>query len=48
MVLLYRATLDMYSKRVKGQMRSGYADVYPVMVALLKRGLEEGEGEGGG
>lgn len=48
---MYRATLDTYSKRVRGQMRSQYAAVYPVMVSLLKRGLEtgeEGEGEGAG
>ena len=45
-----RATLDAYSKRKRGQARSQYAEVYPVMVSLLKRGLEvgrEGEGERG-
>ncbi|CAI8014355.1 Conserved oligomeric Golgi complex subunit 5 [Geodia barretti] len=45
-----QATLDAYSKRKRGQARSQYAEVYPVMVSLLKRGLEvgrEGEGERG-
>jgi hypothetical protein len=39
-----QATLDAYSKRVRGQMKSQYASVYPAMVSLLKRGLEGGEG----
>ena len=47
LILCYcRATLDSYSKRVRGQTKSEYADVYPVMVSLLKKGLEVGEMEG--
>ena len=41
MIFPYRATLDTYAKRVRGQMKTQYTSVYPIMVSLLKRGLEE-------
>ena len=40
-----RATLDTYSRRVRGQAKSQYPPVYPVLVSVLKRGME-GEWEG--
>ena len=36
-----RATLDTYAKRVRSQGQSRYAPIYPVMVELLKKGMEE-------
>ena len=37
--ITYRATLESYAKLVRGQGRSQYAPVYPVMTQLLKIGF---------
>ena len=37
--ITYRATLESYAKLVRGQGRSQYAPVYPVLTQLLKIGF---------